>query len=147
MSSRSQLWLPMDALHHLKALSTHIHADAVHETQKHKFNPPPLLQHTTLPPHLPRLLPLFLNTHYPYRTHTKPKYSDIPFPRTHSQSTDCLSDAPTLPLTIVSVCCSLYLMHAGPPLSQVMVVQNARYVTCPLWYFVLVEVWLSVWWR
>lgn len=98
--SRSPLWLPKDALHRLKALSTHIHAN--HETLNRCSTPQfpgPFPKHT-------------LN-----KFHSQPKHNDLPFPHTRSQSTRSLFDPPTLPLTIVSVCCSLYLMHAGPPQS------------------------------
>lgn len=108
MSSGSPLRLPVDALHHLKALSTHIHA--IHETLKHIFNPP--LQHTTVPRSCP------VPKHTLNKSHTKPKSAVISPSHIHTHSPQTLSlKAPTLPLTIVSVCCSLYLMHAGPPQS------------------------------
>lgn len=106
MSSRSPLRLPTDALHHLKALATHIHA--IHETLKHKCNPP--LQHTTAP------CPCPFPKHTLSKSHSKSTVISPSHKHTHSPQTLSLTP-PTLPLTIVSVCCSLYLMHAGPPQS------------------------------
>lgn len=106
--SRSPLRLPLDALHHLKALNTHT-VHAIHETLKHKLNPPPL-QHTTVP----RSWPL---SHTHTHTHTYCNPTLNPNTVISPSHIHTLFDPPTLPLTIVSVCCSLYLMHAGPPQS------------------------------
>lgn len=63
--------------------------------------------------HSPHAFAPFLNTHLINHTlNLDLQWSPLPT-HTHSQSTDTLWP-PTLPLTIVSVCCSLYLMHAGP---------------------------------